>query len=76
MGTLQKCLREAVLSGPEVIFFFMLNSTEDDISTLILIKYRQIKKFFALCLSGVVFIMLINVKIPTTGILTFMSRLS
>ena len=33
------------------------------------------KKFLALCLSDVVFIMLINVKMPTIiGILTFMSR--
>ena len=35
------------------------------------------KKFIALSLSGVVFIMLINVKIPTiVGILTFMSRIN
>ena len=39
-------------------------------------KYRQIKKFPALSLSGVVFIMLINVKMPTiVDILTFMSRI-
>ena len=38
-------------------------------------KYQQIRKFPALRLSGVVFIMLINVKMPTiVGILTFMSR--
>ena len=35
------------------------------------------KKFIALSLSDVVFIMLINVKMPTTvGILTFMSRIN
>ena len=35
------------------------------------------KKFFALSLSDVVFIMLINVKMPTiVGILTFMSRIT
>ena len=35
------------------------------------------EKFLALCLSYVVFIMLINVKMPTTvGILTFMSRIN
>ena len=35
------------------------------------------KKCFALSLSDVVFIMLINVKMPTiVGILTFMSRLN
>ena len=40
---------------------------------LIKLKYRQIKKFLALSLSDVVFIMLINVKMPTIGgILTFM----
>ena len=42
--------------------FFMLNSTEHEISTAHKIKYRQIKKFLALSLSDVVFIMLINVK--------------
>ena len=41
------------------------------------LKYRQIKKFLALSLSDVVFIMLINVKMPTiAGILTFMSRIN
>ena len=35
------------------------------------------KKFHALSLSDVVFIMLINVKMPTTvGILTYMSRIN
>ena len=35
------------------------------------------KKFFALSLSDAVFIMLLNVKMPTTvGILTFMSRIN
>ena len=35
------------------------------------------KKFIALSLSDVVFIMLINVKMPTiVGILTFMSRIN
>ena len=41
------------------------------------LKYRQMKKFLALSLSYVVFIMLINVKMPTiVGILTFMSRIN
>ena len=55
----------------------MLNSTEHEISTAHKKqKYRQIKKCLALCLSDVVFIMLINVKMPTiVGILTFMSRI-
>ena len=35
------------------------------------------KKFFALSLTDVAFIMLINVKMPTiVGILTFMSRIN
>ena len=45
----------------------MLNSTEHEISTAHKkIKYRQIKKFLALSFSDVVFIMLINVKMPTS----------
>ena len=51
---------------PEVIkLFFMHNSTEHEISTAHKLKCRQIKKFLALSLSGVVFIMLINVIMPT-----------
>ena len=57
--------------------FFMLNSTEHEISTVLknlILKFQQIKKFLALCLSDVVFIMLVNAKMPTiVGILTFMS---
>ena len=42
-----------------------------------LLKYRQIKKFLALSLSDVVFIMLINVKMQTiVGISTLMSRIN
>ena len=53
----------------------MLNSTEHEISTAHeKLKYRQIKKFLALSVSDVVFIMLINVKMSTiVGILTFMN---
>ena len=56
----------------------MLNSTEHKISTALKkLKYRQIKKFLVLRLSDVVFIMLINVKMPTiVGILTFMSMMN
>ena len=44
---------------------------------LIKLKFQQIKKFLALSLSGVVFIMLINAKMPTiVGILPFMSRIN
>ena len=40
-------------------------------------NWRKLKKFLALSLSDVVFIMLINVKMPTiVGILTFMSRIN
>ena len=58
--------------------FFTLNSTEHEISTAHKkLKYRKVNKlFFALRLSDVVFIMLINVKMSTiVGILTFMSRI-
>ena len=64
--------------GPEVIIFFLC-STQASTKFQMLIKskivlYRQMKKSLALSLSGVVFIMLINVKMPTiVGILTFMS---
>ena len=56
----------------------MLNSNEHEISTAHLkLKYRQMKKFLALSLSDVVFIMLTNVKIPIiVGILTFISRIN
>ena len=56
----------------------MLKSTEHGISTAHKnLKYQQMKKFLALSLSGVVLIMLINVKMPTiVGILTFMSKIN
>ena len=65
-------------SGPEGIKLF---SCSTQLSTkfqlLIKLKYRQIKMILALGLSAVVFIMLINVKMPTiVGILTFMSRIN
>ena len=61
--------------------FFMHHSTEHEISTAHKnykkLKHRQMKKILALSLSDVVFIMLINVKMPTiVGILTFMSRIN
>ena len=60
--------------------FFMLNSTEHEISTAHKkLKYRQMKKdasCFNLSVVVHVFILLINVKMPTiVGILTFMSRI-
>ena len=59
--------------------FFMLNSTIQLSSKFQLLinkkNYRQMEKFLGLSLSDVVFIMLINVKMPIiVGILTFMSR--
>ena len=63
-------------NGPEVIKLFS-SSTEHEISTAQKLKYQKVKKFLALSLSDVVFIMLINVKMPTmVGILTFMSRVN
>ena len=59
-----------VRPGPEVIkllscsFFYL---TEHKFST----AYKQIKKFLALSLSDVVFIMLINVKMPTISRINF-----
>ena len=64
---------------PEVIkLFFMLNSTEHEIYTANKkLKYRQMKTFPALSLSDVVFIMLINVRMPTiVGILTIINRIN
>ena len=65
------------VSGPEVIKLFMVNSYEHDFQLLIETKILAEKKFLALSLSAVVFIMLINVKMPTiVGILTFMSMIN
>ena len=63
--------------APEVIQFFSC-STQLSTKFQILIKTKiQIKKFLALCLSGVVSIMLINVKMPTiVGILTFIRMIN
>ena len=48
------------------LYFFILNPTEHEISRAHKkLKYRQTKKFLALSLSDSVFIMLINVKMPT-----------
>ena len=55
----------------------MLISTEHEIQLLIKTKITTIKKFLALSLSDVVFIMLINGKMPTiAGIFTFMSKIN
>ena len=52
--------------GPEVIKLFTCsNQLSTKFQLLIKLKYRQMKKFFALSLSDVVFIMLVIVKMPT-----------
>ena len=66
-------------SGPEVIkLFFTLDSSEHKFQ--LLIKTETLKKrvvSHAFKLSYDIFIMLINVKMPTiVGILTFMSRIN
>ena len=64
-------------SGPEVEKKFMLNSTEHEISTAHKTKMLKNKYFSCFSNSDVVFIMLINVKMPTiVGILTFMSTIN
>ena len=65
-------------AGLEVIKLFPCSSQlSTKFQLLIKTKYRQIKKCLALSLSDVVFIVLINVKMPAIiGILTFMSRIN
>ena len=65
--------------GPRVVkLFFMLNSTEHEISTALQkLKYRQMKKILALSLSDALFIMRINVKMQTiVCIRTYMNRIN
>ena len=64
--------------GPEVIKLFSCSThLSMNFQLLIKLKYRQIKKFLALGLSGVLFIMIINVKMPTiVGILTFVGKIN
>ena len=65
-------------SGPEVIKLFSYSTQlSTKFQLLIKAKIPKMKRFLALSLSDVVFIMLINVKMPTiVGILTFMSRIN
>ena len=63
-------------AGTEVIKLFSC-STLLSTNCSLKLKYRQMKKFLALSLSDVIFIMLIDVKMPTNvGILTFISRIN
>ena len=55
----------------EVIQIFMPNSLR--IKFQLLLKMLKIYTFLAFKLSSVVFIMLINIKMPIVGILIFMS---
>ena len=56
--------------------FFMLNSTEHGISTAHRTKIPTTEEGSCFKSLRFVFIMLINVKMPTIGILTSMSRIS
>ena len=71
------CCTFRIITRPEVIKLFSCSTQLSMIFQLLIkTKNRQIKKFFALSLLDVVFIMLINVKMPTlVGILTFMSSI-
>ena len=62
--------------SPEVIKLFSCSTQlSRNFEQLIKLIYKQVKNFLASSLSEHVFIMLINVKMPTiVGILTFMSR--
>ena len=66
------------IPGPEVIQLFSCSTQlNKKFQLLIKTKIPKVKKFFALSLSDVVFIMLINVKMPTiVGILAFMSMIT
>ena len=72
-------LKHLVLkSDPEVIKLLSCSTQmSTEFQLLINTKYQQIMKFLALGLSDVVFIMLINVKMPTiVDILTLISRIN
>ena len=66
------------ITAPEVIQLFVLNfNGAQNFNFSLKLKCRQMKKLLALGLSDNVFIVLINVKMPTiVGILTFMSRIN
>ena len=57
--------------------FFVFSSAKHEISTAHKTKMLKTLIFFAFKLSDLVFIMLLNFKMPTiVGILTFMSRIN
>ena len=63
-------------TGPDVIFFFMLNSAEHAIlNARKYKKYREIKHFVGSDKPRMLFFLLIKVEMPTfVGISTFLSR--
>ena len=67
-----------MITGPGVIKLFSYSTQLSmKFQLLITTKILTNEEVFALSLSDVVFIMLINVKMPTiVGILTFMSRIN
>ena len=65
------------IPSPGVMKILMLNSTEYGIQLLIKTKMLKNKDSFVFKLSDVLFIMQINVKMPTiVGVLTFMSMIN
>ena len=78
-NTQKRLIQIEIQSATEVIKLFSY-STQLSTKFILLIKklkYQQMKKFLAFSLSDVVFIRLINVKMPTiVGILTFMSSIN
>ena len=78
-GILQNAVKQlaAISTGPEFTKLFSCSTQMSmKFELLIKLKYRQMKKVLDLSLTDVVFIMLINVKMPTiVGILTFISRI-
>ena len=69
---------EKIKPGPEVIKLFSCSTQLSmKFQLLIKLKYEQMMEFLAFSLSDVVFILLINVKMPTiVGVLAFMSRIN
>ena len=64
-------------SGPEVIAKLCSTQLSMKFITLIKLKCRKINTFFAFKLTDIIFIMLVNVKVPTiVGILTLMSMIN
>ena len=78
VGTLPSLIIMVARPGLEFKNFFSCSTQLSmKFQLVIKLKYQQMKKCLVLSLSDVVFIMLINVKMPTiVGILTFMSKIN